>query len=542
MANKLLQTLTVNGTTYDSPTKTSQLTNDSGFVTDVPVEVAIQNGQPTSSALWIDTDATDEITLAEIDDNSVSTESTWSSSKIKSVTDELSEEIVEYEKNPLWGKKASFLGDSICAGSDAEGRYLGGYGKIIAERNNMVYENLAQGGATVTAGTISLSTGQNRTWLCRKVAEMSEDSDYAIIEGGINDAWYTGDGRELTIGSITTGYNATLDDTTYYGAFESMLKQLVTKFKGKKIGYIAVPKIMNMYDSEQNVPNFYHIALECCAKWGVPVCDLNTIVTPTTYLTTLGTDYTTDGTHPTYEGYIKYYCDPIEAWMKTLTTGGNNTASMVRKSIEEYTKGFNDAIKALQDGKLDNTGITFKKAILTLADGSLLEIDVLTALNGTVVIPYINQVPISIDTDKSVFNGTGYKEGYRLSSSGVVKESNGVVVTGYIPVKGGDVVRIYGCEFATTLNALSYICAYDSSFTFIGAKSSVAGSSLSFTNYGTNIMGSYSADENYNFTVTLANVSNIAYIRVCSKGHIAGNYASFDPKDMIVTVNEEITD
>ena len=35
-----------------------------------------------------------------------------------------------------------------------------------------------------------------------------------------------------------------------------------TRFKGKKVGYIAIPKTMNLYDSSRNVPNFYHIALE----------------------------------------------------------------------------------------------------------------------------------------------------------------------------------------------------------------------------------------------------------------------------------------
>ena len=157
------------------------------------------------------------------------------------------------------------------------------------------------------------------------VENMDADADYAIIQGGINDAWQWSDHGTIEIGEITEGYDAKLDETTYYGAFESMLKQLVTKFQGKKIGYIATPKIMSLYDSEQNAPNFYHIALECCAKWGVPVCDLNIITPSASYLKTLGISYTSDGTHPTYAGYLKYYCDPIEAWMRKLTTVGGIT-------------------------------------------------------------------------------------------------------------------------------------------------------------------------------------------------------------------------
>ena len=452
----------------------------------------------------------------------------------------------QIESNPLWGKKISLIGDSICAGADTPESYLGGYGRIIAERNNMTYQNLGQGGATVTAETYSISTGTPKGWLCRKVADMDADADYAIIEGGVNDAWQWYDHGTITIGAITEGYNATLDDTTYYGAFESMLKQLVTKFQGKKIGYIAIPKTMNLYDSNRNVPNFYHIALECCAKWGVPVCDLNTITPPSVCL---GTAYVPDGTHPNYEGYLKYYCDPIEAWMKTLTTGGNNSATVARKAVEEYTKGFSDAIKALQDGKLDNTGISFKKAKLTLVDGTILEIDVLTAVDGTVVIPFINRVPISINTDGSGFgednNGDGKPDGYesnkRLSSSGVAKAQSDSYVTGYIPAVGGDVIRIYGCDWGTRKSAFNYICAYDTNFTFIGGYATALNADL--TVYGTAIgVSKPSIDNDLNATLTLASGKNIAYIRVSSLGDYGEpNYErTYNIEDMIVTVNEEI--
>lgn len=459
---------------------------------------------------------------------------------------ELREEIVDL--NPLYGKKVSFVGDSICAGSSDT--YLGGYGKIIADRNNMTYENLGTGGATITAETYSHSTGSAKMWISRKVDEVSSDADYVIVEGGVNDAWQLIDHNDIEIGEITEGFNAQLDDTTYYGAFESMLKKLVTRFQGKKIGYIAIPKTMSLYDSSRSVPNFYHIALECCAKWGVSVCDLNTISPSFEYLKTLGTEYTSDGTHPTYEGYLKYYCDPIEAWMKTLTTGGNNASSLAIKAIEEYTKGFNDAIKALQDGKLDNTGISFRKALLPLADGTTLEIDVLTAVDDTVVIKYINQVPISIDTDKTVFgsdyNGDGKNDGYlfgkRLSSSGAVKDVDAYTkssVTGYIPVKSGDVVRIYGAKWATTNHAMNYICAYNASFTFIGGHATLTGTtSPSLSVSTTNVATLTDVDDNLNATLTIVNNSSIAYIRVSSCGETQTEGIDF--ANVIITVNEEI--
>lgn len=58
---------------------------------------------------------------------------------------------------------------------------------------------------------------------------------------------------------------------------------------------------------------------------------------------------------------------------------------------------------------------------------------------------YTNQVPISTDTDGSIFNGKGYIEDKRLNSSGSVVEleytgqGQNPVVTGFIPLKLGDV-------------------------------------------------------------------------------------------------------
>lgn len=435
---------------------------------------------------------------------------------------------IEAANNPLYGKKVSFLGDSICAGADTEASYLGGYGKIIADRNNMAYENLGHGGATVTAETYSSSTGYAKPWLCRMVENMSADADYAIVEGGINDAWQWSDHKNIEIGELTSGYSATLDDTTYYGAFESMLKQLVTKFQGKKIGYIAVPKTMGLYDSNRNAPNFYHIALECCAKWGVPVCDLNTIIPPTEYLKTLGTTYTADGTHPTYEGYLKYYCDPIEAWMKTLTTGGSVPSMMSSADLDKKYVLKSD--------------IFTKKAQLTLEDGTTVLIDVIVASEGTTIQKYTNQVPKSIDTDGSVYNGCGYEYGLRLSSSGVTKAQAVSYVTGYMPARAGDVIRIFGCGWGTNLNANNYICAYDSNFSFIGARSTSVTSGKTLTTYSTNILDSFDWNDNGDATLVLADVTNIAYIRINSKGQTASSdRQEYDIEDMIVTVNEEIT-
>lgn len=132
--------------------------------------------------------------------------------------------------NKLFGKKVSFNGDSICAGAG----HSGGYGKIIAERNNMIYLNRGVGGGTITAELYS-NSGAARHWISRDISNMDPTSDYVILEGGVNDA-----SLNPTLGEITSGFTSEFDDTTYCGAFESMIKQCYDLFPNAKLGFIIV--------------------------------------------------------------------------------------------------------------------------------------------------------------------------------------------------------------------------------------------------------------------------------------------------------------
>ena len=54
---------------------------------------------------------------------------------------------------------------------------------------------------------------------------------------------------------------------------------------------------------------------------------------------------------------------------------------------------------------------------------------------------YTNQIPISTDTDGSIYNKTGYKEGYRIRSVGAEVAAAYLTCTGFIPCKSGDIIR-----------------------------------------------------------------------------------------------------
>ena len=144
--------------------------------------------------------------------------------------------------SPLYKKKISVNGDSICEGVG----HPGGYGKIIAERNCMEYQNLGIGGGTVSAEVVT-PAGTKRHCISRTVDNMDPDADYAIVEGGVNDASMNEQYGYPSFGELTEGYNGPFDDKTYIGAFEQMLKKLIVKYQGKKIGYIAVHQCAGKY-------------------------------------------------------------------------------------------------------------------------------------------------------------------------------------------------------------------------------------------------------------------------------------------------------
>lgn len=226
---------------------------------------------------------------------------------------------VKTKTSPLYGKKITLNGDSICYGAGA----TGGYGKIIADTYGMTLQNIAVSGGTIAAETYKDTTP--RYWICRTINNMDEDADYAIVEGGVNDA---ASGVNVPLGTLSTGYSATLNDTTFYGAFESMCKQLITRFAGKKVGYIAVHKMIDNFNSTKDeTTSYYWAAKKCCEKWGIPFLDLNTTVPPFGYFKSSDTDlyplreaYTlnADGWHPNEEGYKKYYVPKITAWLESL--------------------------------------------------------------------------------------------------------------------------------------------------------------------------------------------------------------------------------
>jgi hypothetical protein len=152
-------------------------------------------------------------------------------------------------------------------------------------------------------------------------------------------------------------------------------------------------------------------------------------------------------------------------------------------------------------------------------------------INGTQVFKdgYKNWVPYAIDTDGSIYNGIGYKTGYRIRSGGAEAAQTGACHTGFIPVLPGAIVRLTGWNFSfnDSSNAVNFS---DGSFTNLGQFTQQP------SGYGicANAIPTVTIKNNvYQFTVP--NNTSIRYIRVT--GQHAYNTL---PPEMIITINEEI--
>lgn len=139
----------------------------------------------------------------------------------------------------------------------------------------------------------------------------------------------------------------------------------------------------------------------------------------------------------------------------------------------------------------------------------------------------INQIPISTDTDGSVYNGVGYKTSCRLNSSGTLKEGEtAYALTGFIPFKPGDVVHISADVFAGNQGS----CAVH------GFDDSKAFKAYAYVNSSAGMLVQES-DGNYSFDTTRATSgqstwASVKFIRVTGVASMSS--AS------VITVNEPI--
>lgn len=161
-------------------------------------------------------------------------------------------------------------------------------------------------------------------------------------------------------------------------------------------------------------------------------------------------------------------------------------------------------------------------------------------------ITFTNLVPTSTDTDGSVYNGVGYKDNTRLSSSGGVSGSaqTGSVTTGFMPFKNTDVIRMKGAEWlgaTTKYGGHFYLSLYDANKAFI------TGGGMASSTYDADPGGPAQLSVTYDEATGVTTFSIIDPDGATGSFRAAAKNAKYfrvngygSGANLIVTVNEEI--
>ena len=192
------------------------------------------------------------------------------------------------DSNILYKKKWAVLGDSFTAGDfngmtdsqglsgrdstefyDASTQLWKTYPWWIMKRNDMTIQKFFAGGRTLATpadGTFTNSVTYNDMY-----KQIDADVDYITIYLGINDGHHmpgsTGDDGEEKQGAIPIGTESDNTVDTFYGAWNVILKDLITLYPFAHIGII----VSNGMDTDEHV----EATIKMAKKWGIPYLDLN---------------------------------------------------------------------------------------------------------------------------------------------------------------------------------------------------------------------------------------------------------------------------
>lgn len=206
-----------------------------------------------------------------------------------------------------------------------------------------------------------------------------------------------------------------------------------------------------------------------------------------------------------------------------------NTISTINSAVVFENEPYSTRMAAKSGYTLESVVVTMGGVDITSSvyDGDTISIskvtgDIVITATSTAdsVITYVNQLPISVGTDGTIFNGKGYKENTYISSGNEGTKS-GSFTSGFIPCKGNDTVYFKNVGMQTGQDG-HRVAWYDSNKTYLTMHKT---NNTAFTGF------TYGADGNIATLKVPANVTGLAFIRFC------GSYIG---EDSIVTVNQPI--
>ena len=226
--NDINESLNTKANASDIPTNTSELYNDSGFLTSIPSEY---------------------VTETEMNEAIANISSGGS---------------VDLSDNAFKNKIANFLGDSQTEVNNHKNKIYYDWVKEILGLSKV--NNYGIGGTTIAKKNAS-----DNTAMCVRYANMDSNADLICVMGGVNDRWF----------NCQLGNFGDTDPITFYGAMETLCNGLLTKYPGKTIIFITPTEQNHNGCNSANktgytATDFANAMKRVCAKYSIPVFDANT--------------------------------------------------------------------------------------------------------------------------------------------------------------------------------------------------------------------------------------------------------------------------
>lgn len=270
------------------------------------------------------------------------------------VTDALSVINNNFKNNPTFSSSSPYKDKTIVAFGDS---VLAGWGwkegtgiiqPLKEKYTDAVWINKAESGTNM-----AVTSNPSHTPIVNQITSYTGAADAIIFDGGVNDK-----NNGISIGSITAGYDATYDTSTFCGALESSLQYIMDRYP-LAVKLYLIPHSFGKDNSY--LDSIYEKAIEICKKWNMPYLDMR-VYSQIAMTASNKEAYTYnpnskkgDGVHPNETWYRTFYCPVIDQ-------------ALQYQGIGSITASEAPEVVAVTGVKLDQTTLTLnagKSAQLT---------------------------------------------------------------------------------------------------------------------------------------------------------------------------------
>jgi hypothetical protein len=251
---------------------------------------------------------------------------------------------------------------------------------------------------------------------------------------------------------------------------------------------------------------------------------------------------TSPSSHAGYDRVINYGVEEVITY--TITNKLSNATNDNGASTIIAGSPYSASISALTGYELDTITVTMGGTDITssvVSDNNIsianVTGNIIITVTTTAEVTYTNWLPISTDENGNIFNGIGYETGKRFNSSGGTTSASTYAITGFIPAKFNDVIRLNSALWDESHKSYMQIKPCDGEkdalHAYVSLAEAISSDHSGYFVYEKEADGTHKITLNSDNSAYRVKYEQTQYIRLCVMANACA--------DGIITVNEEIT-